>query len=480
MAAGLAAPEGSSPGAGNTIEAVAEPGTVEEWDGESEIPKGKVVIGISEEYGQGPDSTYHFAISMGGGNVVNNRGSGPAIEEVGDVFGGVSGWRIYDKILIGDYRYVSGDQTNGANPADTSGTTTKGTSKVRNDTDEAISISSGGEQIGQTLSPGETSSALTGEGSSAVQINGPGEPSETARAIELLMAPGSHTVTPVRKGEDGFEAGTPEPTAAPCCGQPIFPLDFFHFSSPEAIARGCMSNLAWWLSGAAVILGLAIGLVFLLGGGDDPADQPSSEPAVEDQPADESAVDEPATEEQPVDQGDSGEAGEEEPDDPAEPEEPAGQSWSTSDETDLVNFNDGSAASDPLTEITGVTVTETDGCWSVTVELTGTDDAIDEASAAYDSIAYVLDVEFTDGTFGRWIWERHLGNELNGQDPDHPSAPAADVTFTDKTVTFKLPDDGRDIRRVWVSSFSNEEMGAEEFGPEVTDQVELEVPGSGG
>ena len=156
--------------------------------------------------------------------------------------------------------------------------------------------------------------------------------------------------------------------------------------------------------------------------------------------------------------------------------EPTSQSWSTTDANDVVNFNDGTAGSDPLTEITKTTLTETDGVRTVTIEVTGTNETIDVTAAEYDSIAYLVDVVFADGSYTTWVWERHLGTELNGENHDDPSAPRSTVTFTDRTVTFELPDTDMEITRVVVTAFSNQEMTPEEpDGPQLADHIELAI-----
>lgn len=62
--------------------------TLRRWDGESEIPRGMIVVGNVSEYMGGQDDYgfFHVGISLGGGLVANNRGSGVQIEETGEVF----------------------------------------------------------------------------------------------------------------------------------------------------------------------------------------------------------------------------------------------------------------------------------------------------------------------------------------------------------------------------------------------------------
>jgi hypothetical protein len=90
---------------------------LEEWDGESDIPRGKVIIGCVPRVGisfipfldnvfgaQTSDNTYHFGVSLGDGEVANNRGSGVQRERLEDVFGG---WSLYSlpggHVYYGDY-----------------------------------------------------------------------------------------------------------------------------------------------------------------------------------------------------------------------------------------------------------------------------------------------------------------------------------------------------------------------------------------
>lgn len=84
-----------------------DPETMVEWDGESEIPRGKIVIGTARSGVGGQDSYgfYHVGISMGQGWVVSSHGSGPQVEETDDVFGTfytnpITGRGVY----YGDYK----------------------------------------------------------------------------------------------------------------------------------------------------------------------------------------------------------------------------------------------------------------------------------------------------------------------------------------------------------------------------------------
>lgn len=77
--------------------------TREVWDGSSEIPKGKIVIGAvwnnDVQGGQDKYGFFHVGISLGDGWVVSNRGSGVQIERLDAVFG--SNW--YQNVYFGEY-----------------------------------------------------------------------------------------------------------------------------------------------------------------------------------------------------------------------------------------------------------------------------------------------------------------------------------------------------------------------------------------
>ena len=110
LAAWLAADQDGLLHNGNTLRTIIEPETMEEWDGSSDIPRGKVIVSCSWFGGQTSDNTYHAAVSLGDGDVANNRGDGVQRERMYDVFGGFSlyslpGGRIY----FGDYALLRGE-----------------------------------------------------------------------------------------------------------------------------------------------------------------------------------------------------------------------------------------------------------------------------------------------------------------------------------------------------------------------------------
>ena len=104
LAAWIARAEGGLMHFGNSLRGGIDPETMEEWDGSSDIPRGKVIVSCSWFGGQTSDNTYHFAVSLGDGEVANNRGQGVQRERLYDVFGG---WSLYSLpgggIYFGDY-----------------------------------------------------------------------------------------------------------------------------------------------------------------------------------------------------------------------------------------------------------------------------------------------------------------------------------------------------------------------------------------
>lgn len=85
------------------VEALIDSRTRQVWDGDSDIPAGQVVVGAvwnnDLQGGQDDYGFFHVGISLGGGWVVSNRGSGAQIERLEAVFG--SNW--YQNVYYGDY-----------------------------------------------------------------------------------------------------------------------------------------------------------------------------------------------------------------------------------------------------------------------------------------------------------------------------------------------------------------------------------------
>ena len=90
------------------------PATMKEWDGQSAIPRGHVVVGcvgydkdsVKTWFGGTPQDNFgfiHVGISLGGGKVVSNRGDGSQIETVENVFGEYRGGLSGGKVYIGQY-----------------------------------------------------------------------------------------------------------------------------------------------------------------------------------------------------------------------------------------------------------------------------------------------------------------------------------------------------------------------------------------
>jgi len=106
LAAFVAADEDGHLHSGNHLRNAIDPDSLKEWDFESPIPRGSVIVGCVAGFlgGQGADNTYHFAISLGDGMVANNRDQGAKKESLEDVFGGVSLYRLPGgKVYYGDY-----------------------------------------------------------------------------------------------------------------------------------------------------------------------------------------------------------------------------------------------------------------------------------------------------------------------------------------------------------------------------------------
>jgi len=76
------------------------------WDGEADIPAGKIIVGrVSQSMG-GQDSFgfFHTAVSLGNGMVANNRDGGVKIERIEDVFGAFYTNPVFGQgIYFGDY-----------------------------------------------------------------------------------------------------------------------------------------------------------------------------------------------------------------------------------------------------------------------------------------------------------------------------------------------------------------------------------------
>ena len=97
---------GSLQAGGSQLQDLVDPAKMQEWDGSTEIPRGKIIIGTAREFfgGQGNYGLYHVAVSLGNGMVANNRGAGVSIEPIGDVFGGFYTNPVTGRgIFFGDY-----------------------------------------------------------------------------------------------------------------------------------------------------------------------------------------------------------------------------------------------------------------------------------------------------------------------------------------------------------------------------------------
>ncbi len=97
---------GQLPTYGTGTAALIDPDKMQEWDGESEIPRGKIIVGTVSGCMGGQDQYgfFHVAVSLGNGLVANNRGSGVQIERAEDVFGSFYTNPAWGRgIFFGDY-----------------------------------------------------------------------------------------------------------------------------------------------------------------------------------------------------------------------------------------------------------------------------------------------------------------------------------------------------------------------------------------
>jgi DNA-binding response OmpR family regulator/cell wall-associated NlpC family hydrolase len=105
---------GNNPKVGAAASSVYLGRKAEEWDGSSEIPRGKIVV--FKAYAFNNDSGYyHVGISLGGGKIAHNSsGGGVQISDISDV-NSIG----YSEVMIGDYDWrAAGDRNPGDPPPD--------------------------------------------------------------------------------------------------------------------------------------------------------------------------------------------------------------------------------------------------------------------------------------------------------------------------------------------------------------------------
>ncbi len=100
--------EGAKPRLVAGTDSTIDSSTIEDWDGKSDIPRGKVVIGCVDGRVKrffappdGKDGEFHYGISLGDAMVVSNHDDGSRIEKLTDVFG--TGLFGYSRVKFGDY-----------------------------------------------------------------------------------------------------------------------------------------------------------------------------------------------------------------------------------------------------------------------------------------------------------------------------------------------------------------------------------------